>query len=102
DWAAAITAIARRPNVFCKLSGMVTEADWTSWTASDLAPYADHVLATFGPDRVLFGSDWPVCELAATYDEVVATARTLTAALSDTEREQVFDGTARLAYALPG
>jgi L-fuconolactonase len=101
-WATAIAAIARRSNVFCKLSGLVTEADPASWTAADLAPYADHVLATFGPDRVLFGSDWPVCELAATYDEVVTTARTLTAALSDTEREAVFDGTARRVYALPG
>jgi L-fuconolactonase len=101
DWAAAITAIARRPNVFCKLSGLVTEAG-PAWTAADLAPYADHVLAAFGPDRVLFGSDWPVCELAATYDEVVTTARTLTAALSDPEREQVFDGTAHRVYALPG
>ncbi|MGH3758113.1 amidohydrolase family protein [Actinophytocola sp.] len=78
DWAGAITEIARRPNVFCKLSGFVTEADRTWWRVRDLAPYADHVLAVFGPERVMFGSDWPVCELAATYGEVVDAARTLT------------------------
>jgi L-fuconolactonase len=100
EWSAAITAIARRPNVFCKLSGFVTEADWTSWTVADLRPYADHVLTVFGPERVLFGSDWPVCELAATYGEVLNAALALTAGLSPTERADVFDGTARRAYAL--
>jgi L-fucono-1,5-lactonase len=99
-WAAAITEISRRPNVFCKLSGLVTEADWSGWRVTDLAPCADHVLAAFGPERVLFGSDWPVCELAASYDEVLGAARTLTASLSDTERNEVFDGTARRAYRL--
>jgi L-fuconolactonase len=101
EWSAAITAIARRPNVFCKLSGFVTEADWTSWTVEDLAPYADHVLTVFGSRRVLFGSDWPVCELAATYGEVLDAARALTAGLSPAERADVFDETARRAYALP-
>ncbi|MGH3879463.1 MAG: amidohydrolase family protein [Actinophytocola sp.] len=97
-WARAITEFARRPNVFCKLSGLVTEADWTSWRDEDLAPYADHVLATFGPARVMFGSDWPVCELAATYDQVVEAAATLTANLSAAERHDVWEGTARRAY----
>jgi L-fuconolactonase len=73
-----------------------------SWQDKDLVPYADHVLAAFGPDRVLFGSDWPVCELAASYARVVETAHALTAALSETERHQVFEGTARRAYALSG
>jgi L-fuconolactonase len=100
-WAAWISEIASRPNVFCKLSGLVTEADRTRWRAGDLAPYAGHVLAEFGPDRVLFGSDWPVCELAATYRQVVAAAETLTAGLSAAERHEVFDGAARRAYALP-
>jgi L-fuconolactonase len=99
-WATAIGAIARRPNVFCKLSGLVTEADWTSWQVGDLAPYAEHVLEVFGPDRVLFGSDWPVCELAATYAQVTETARALTEALSGAERREVFEGTARRAYRL--
>jgi L-fuconolactonase len=99
-WAAWITEIARRPNVFCKLSGLVTEAALTSWRPADLAPYAGHVLAAFGPARVMFGSDWPVCELAATYPQVVAAAETLTAGLSAHERHEVFGGTARRAYAL--
>ena len=76
-WRRDITAIARRPNVYCKLSGMVTEADWRAWTAEDLAPYIDAALDAFGPDRLMIGSDWPVCTLAAPYATVmeVATAR---------------------------
>jgi L-fuconolactonase len=97
-WAEFLTALAARPNVFCKLSGLVTEADWTKWTVDDLRPYADHVLATFGPDRVMFGSDWPVCELAATYDQVYEAARSCTAELSTSEQEEVFAGTATRAY----
>jgi L-fuconolactonase len=97
-WSTFVSAIAARPNVFCKLSGLVTEADWTKWTVDDLRPYADHVLESFGPDRVMFGSDWPVCELAATYDQVYDTARTLTEALSASERTDVFATTATRAY----
>jgi L-fuconolactonase len=100
EWAAAVTEIARRPNVFCKLSGLVTEADWTAWRAADLAPYAEHVLSVFGPARVMFGSDWPVCELAATYAQVVSAAEAVTATLTAAERHEVFDGTARRAYQL--
>lgn len=101
-WAPAITELARRPNVVCKLSGLVTEADRAGWQPADLAPYAAQALSSFGPDRVMFGSDWPVCELAATYQQVVETARTLTAQLSDGERADVFAGTARRAYRLSG
>jgi L-fuconolactonase len=80
---------------------MVTEADWTSWSVSQLRPYAEAVLDGFGADRVLFGSDWPVCTLAAGYDEVVRTAEQLVEALSAGEREAVFGGAARSAYRLP-
>ena len=97
-WAAFVSELSARPNVFCKLSGLVTEADWTQWTVDDLRPYAAHVLASFGPDRVMFGSDWPVCELAATYGQVHQTALALTAALSTSDREDVFAGTATRAY----
>jgi L-fuconolactonase len=97
-WAAFVSEIAARPNVFCKLSGLVTEADWTQWTVDDLRPYAAHVLASFGPDRVMFGSDWPVCELAATYDQVHEAARALTAGLSTSDQEEVFAGAATRAY----
>lgn len=100
-WAAFLTALAERPNVSCKLSGLVTEADWTQWTVDDLRPYAAHVLSTFGPDRVMFGSDWPVCELAATYDQVHEAARAFTAELSTSEQEEVFAGTATRVYPIP-
>ncbi|MCT2588220.1 amidohydrolase family protein [Actinophytocola gossypii] len=97
-WATAITELARHPNVTCKLSGLVTEADWATWSIDDLRPYADHVLTAFGPDRVMFGSDWPVCELAATYSQVTAAAEALTAGLSEAERAAVFGGTAARVY----
>lgn len=97
-WAEFLTALAARPNVFCKLSGLVTEADWTTWTVDDLRPYAAHVLESFGPDRVMFGSDWPVCELAATYEQVYESARAFTSDLSPPEQDDVFAGTAMRAY----
>ena len=99
-WAPHLRELASLPNVTCKLSGMVTEAPWTTWKPSDLQPYADVVLDSFGPERVMFGSDWPVCLLAATYAEVVETAQTLTAALSPAEQEAVFAGTATRIYNL--
>jgi L-fuconolactonase len=99
-WAAFLSSLAVRPNVFCKLSGLVTEADWTKWTVEELKPYAAHVLSVFGPDRVMFGSDWPVCELAASYDQVYEAAQELTAGLSTLERGEVFAGTATRAYPL--
>ncbi|MFE0629180.1 amidohydrolase family protein [Streptomyces sp. NPDC058864] len=99
-WSEDVRALAARPNTACKLSGMVTEADWDTWTAADLAPYAATVLDAFGPDRLMFGSDWPVCRLAASYAEVVDTARTLTGGLADAERREVFSGTARRVYGL--
>lgn len=71
-WRSQLTELARRPQVSIKLSGMVTEADWANWTAADLVPYLDAALEAFGPERVLFGSDWPVCTLAASYGEVCA------------------------------
>ena len=67
-WATQIRALAAHENVACKLSGMVTEADWAAWSVDDLRPYAEVVLDAFGPERVLFGSDWPVCLLAASYE----------------------------------
>jgi L-fuconolactonase len=100
-WAEFLTSLAARPNVFCKLSGLVTEADWTKWTIEDLRPYAAHVLASFGSDRVMFGSDWPVCELAATYGQVYEAARAFVAGLSTSEQTEVFAGTASRAYPLP-
>ncbi|MCG5218247.1 amidohydrolase family protein [Streptosporangium soli] len=99
-WASAVRTLAAEPNTFCKLSGMVTEAPWQDWTAATLRPYAEVVLDAFGPDRVMFGSDWPVCLLAASYAEVVTAAADLTAGLSPGEREAVFGGSAVRAYRL--
>ncbi|MFF3749408.1 amidohydrolase family protein [Streptomyces sp. NPDC002018] len=99
-WAGHIRALADRPNTVCKLSGMITEADWDSWTANGLRPYADTVLDAFGPGRLMFGSDWPVCRLAGTYGEVLDAARVVTDGLSQDERDEVFAATARRVYGL--
>jgi L-fuconolactonase len=69
-WADQMGSLARNPNVYCKLSGLVTEADWHHWTAADFEPYLDVVFQAFGTDRLMFGSDWPVCLLAASYQQV--------------------------------
>ncbi|MGW0904659.1 amidohydrolase family protein [Streptomyces sp. NPDC002853] len=99
-WAAAVRSLAELPNTVCKLSGLVTEADPRTWTVDDLRPYADTVLDAFGPDRLMFGSDWPVCTLAATYPEVVDAARQLTETLTAGERAALFAGTATRVYGL--
>ncbi|MEU9656112.1 amidohydrolase family protein [Streptomyces chartreusis] len=99
-WTRDVRALAALPNTVCKLSGLVTEADLADWTVADLRPYADAVLEAFGPGRLMFGSDWPVCTLAATYAEVLAAARQLTDVLSDAERTQVFEDTAARVYGL--
>ena len=99
-WAGRLRELATLPNVTCKLSGMVTEAPWSTWKPADLQPYADVVLDAFGPDRVMFGSDWPVCLLAASYAEVVQTAETLTSGLSPAEADAVFGSTATRIYRL--
>jgi L-fuconolactonase len=99
-WATGLRELAGFSNVSCKLSGMVTEASWTDWTVEDLGPYVDVVLEAFGPDRVMFGSDWPVCLLAASYGEVVEAVEQLTAGLTEQERDAVFGDTARRVYHL--
>ncbi|MGW3128603.1 amidohydrolase family protein [Streptomyces sp. NPDC001123] len=96
-WATAVRTLAARPNTVCKLSGMVTEADPASWTVDDLRPYADTVLDAFGPDRLMFGSDWPVCVLAASYGEVLDAANQLVA---PADRTAVFETTATRVYGL--
>ena len=99
-WESDIRRLAKLPNVTCKLSGMVTEANWERWTVDDLRPYAETVLEVFSPERVMFGSDWPVCLLAGSYERVLEAARELTDHLSASEREAVFGGTATRVYAL--
>ena len=95
-WASAIRSLAALPNVTCKLSGMHTSAAH----ADDLRPYYETVLAAFGPDRLLFGSDWPVCTLAAPYGQVCGMYRELTAQLSAAEQLAIFDRTACRVYRL--
>ena len=101
-WAEGMSRLADQTRAYCKFSGLVTEAS-EGWTLDDLRPYAEHVLAAFGPDRVMWGSDWPVCLLRASYDAWRETAEALTAHLDEAARAQVFGGTAigfyRLAFA---
>jgi L-fuconolactonase len=98
-WADGMSRLAEETGAFCKLSGLVTEAD-DGWGPDDLAPFAHHVLAAFGPERVMWGSDWPVCRLQAEYDRWHDAAQTLTAGLSAVDRAAVFGGTAARFYRL--
>lgn len=99
-WGSRIGAFAELEHVACKVSGLVTEADWSSWTTADLRPYVGHAIEVFGPDRMVFGSDWPVCLLAATYAGVVDTARALLGGLTDNERTAVMSANAIRIYGL--
>ncbi|MEJ3654428.1 amidohydrolase family protein [Actinomycetes bacterium KLBMP 9759] len=99
-WAGWLSELAGLPNVDCKLSGLLTEAAPGKRDVGTLRPYAEHVLGTFGPDRVLYGSDWPVCELAGGYPAAWASTQEFLAGLSGAQRTAVLSGTARRAYAL--
>ena len=101
-WAHNLTELARRSNVFCKLSGVVTEADYTSWTVEQILPYMETALAAFGPERLLFGSDWPVCRVAITYQDWVRTVDRFAQTLSASERQALFCDNAVRAYRLTG
>ena len=99
-WRERMRDLAKRQNVYCKLSGMATEADHGGWEAADLRPYVDVVMEAFGPKRLMFGSDWPVCLLAVTYQRWVATVREFIAKLSAAEKDRIMGGTAVEAYKL--
>ena len=99
-WARGITALARHPNVWCKLSGMVTEADWGAWSPADIAPYIDVVLEAFGPDRLMIGSDWPVCTLAGAYGDVLQIVTERIARLSSREQAAILGENAAQFYRL--
>jgi L-fuconolactonase len=98
-WRTELFELAKRENVYCKLSGMVTEADWKNWSTADLRPYADAALEAFGPARLMFGSDWPVSLLACSYPRWLATATDLLRDLSLAEQNLVFGGVACKIYA---
>lgn len=98
EWRAQVMALAVHDNVAVKLSGLVTEGDWESCSLDTMVPVAETVLSAFGADRTMFGSDWPVCELAASYDDVVAVAGALIERRSAAERHAILGGTARRIY----
>jgi L-fuconolactonase len=99
-WRKAVTPLAELPNVYAKLSGLVTEAYWNTWRPSDLYPFVDAAIELFGPQRLMFGSDWPVCLLAASYGQVLSAISDNLATLSVAEREEILAGTAIRAYRL--
>ena len=99
-WRRGIAEIARRPNVLCKLSGMVTEADWHGWRAETFEPYMAHVLDAFGTERLMIGSDWPVCTLAAGYEAAMRVVLDWSRALSGDERAALLGGNCARFYGL--
>ncbi|MEZ6041393.1 MAG: amidohydrolase family protein [Planctomycetaceae bacterium] len=100
DWSRDLKAAAAYPNLYCKLSGMITEANWNNWTVDDLRPYVFTALEAFGAERCMFGSDWPVCELAGTYQQVFDALNQALGEISESEREQIFGKTAASFYKL--
>lgn len=103
EWARLIRQFrGERDHVWCKLSGMVTEANWQTWTAEDLKPYVHEVLDIFGIERCVFGTDWPVCLVAASYSRVVEALRECLRDLSQADLDRVFGLNAIEAYRLPG
>ena len=100
SWRRDIEGLARHKNVCCKLSGLVTETAWGQWRPADFKPYLDIALVAFGPDRLMFGSDWPVCLLSGDYAEVAGIIRDLCGQLSPDEQAAIWGGTARRFYGL--
>jgi L-fuconolactonase len=98
DWAREIKAVATHPNISCKLSGLVTEANVRAWRTEDLKPFFETALEFFGPRRLMFGSDWPVCLLAASYDRVLASFESLLANLGSEDRDSIFAKNATVFY----
>lgn len=98
EWKHAMKNIARYENVYCKVSGMVTEADYTQWKKKDFTPYLDAVVEAFGTKRLLFGSDWPVCLVAASYTKMLGIVEEYFAAFTETEQEDIFGNNASAFY----
>ena len=99
-WAAQVRELAQNKNVFCKLSGLVTEADWKHWKPDDFKPYLDVVFDAFGVERLMFGSDWPVCLLAATYGQVKQLIENYVTCYSEADKDKIFGGNAARFYVL--
>jgi len=100
-WRTQILDLAKRPHVYCKISGMATEANWQTWNPDQLRPYFETVLEAFGPSRLMFGSDWPVCLLACDYQRWKQTVAAWIAPLSPAEQNKIWGETALEAYGLP-
>ncbi|MEI6945928.1 amidohydrolase family protein [Paraflavisolibacter sp. H34] len=100
DWKKDIQAVAAYRNVWCKLSGMVTEADWKGWKKEDFTPYLDAVVEAFGPQRIMYGSDWPVCLVAADYPDMIGIVKDYFASFSQDEQDAFFGGNAVAFYDL--
>jgi len=100
EWIEGMRSLGSCPSVWAKVSGLVTEANWTSWTVDDLRPFVNHARSVFGAGRLLFGSDWPVCQLAAPYERVVSVAQELMGDLDRMARARVFLENAQDAYGL--
>lgn len=99
-WKEALYALSEQTNVYCKLSGMMTEADWGNWKQEDFTPYLDTALKAFGPDRVMFGSDWPVCTVAGTYSQALEIVMKHMYSLSEKEQQMVLGGACATFYQL--
>ena len=100
EWALELENVAAYPNVFCKLSGLVTEANLTTWSKDDLRPFVYRALELFGPQRMMVGSDWPVCLLAASYCQVLDCFQSLLQDLNEQEKARVFGENATEFYQL--
>ena len=100
EWTRELKPLAAFPNVSCKLSGLVTEANWSNWRVEDLKPYVETAREYFGTERLMFGSDWPVCMLAGTYERVVDAFQNLLADLNEVERQRIFSDNAIEFYGL--
>jgi len=100
DWKRELAAIASYENVCCKVSGMVTEANWQDWSKEDFTPYLDAVVEMFGTNRLMYGSDWPVCQLAASYQDVFGLVSDYFSSFSKSEQENIFGGNAIRFYRL--
>ena len=100
EWKASIKKIAAAPNVYCKVSGLVTEANWKTWRNEDFTPYLDVVVAAFGTERLVYGSDWPVCLVAATYEQQLRLTEDYFSSFTNTEKAAIFGGNAVNFYQL--
>jgi len=100
EWKAGIEKISKQQNVYCKLSGIVTEADWKNWTKESLTPYIDFVVNCFGTDRIMFGSDWPVCLVASSYTNWLNVIKEYFASYTKEEQEKIFSKNAIRFYNL--